>query len=227
MPRHTITEGRIVEVTPDGCDHPAQHRRSVTQITRDPAHEVIGQRLDGDIRAPAVRELHDRPLAPCHGIQHADRPPARRAPGELRRSEDSRVVRHVGVGARRERVARRLRRPADASRIEHSKARDVRAEIAVEPTETEIPRALDEERAPFGEERFERREIHDGRIDLDLSEIRVDREVEREVRREQHAGVRTEAAVHRVRVRKRISGIRHGLVDRAAHDVRQDLRALR
>ena len=55
---------------------------------------------------------------------------------------------------------------------------------------TEEGGALDEERALLGEEGLEGREVHDGRIHLDLAEVRIHRGVQREV------GPETELRVH-------------------------------
>ena len=45
-----------------------------------------------------------------------------------------------------------------------------------------VARSFDEERPPLGEERLERVEVDDGRVGLDLAEVRVDRGRQRQAR---------------------------------------------
>src|SRR5204862_4652064 len=64
-----------------------------------------------------------------------------------------------------------LRQPADPPRVEQTRA------LLVETIEVElkIPGPFDEEWPPFGEEGFERGQVHDGWVGFDLSEVWIDR----------------------------------------------------
>ena len=217
---------RIVEAPVHGRAHQFELGRAAAEILGHAAHEIIRQRLDRIPHAAAVEALDHGPLASGHGIEGADRPAAGRAAGQLRRAEDGRGLRFVDELVHGVTVGRQLRRATDAARAEHRQARHVRAEEAAQPAEAEVPRALDEERPPLVEGGLEVGEIHDGRIDLDLSKVGVHRRGQREVRGEQHASVQADAAIHGVRVVKRIAR-RAGDVARAADDVGQHLGAAR
>ena len=104
-----------------------------------------------------------------------------RAPGELGRAEDRRRSRDIGELGIVVDVAAELRRTPDTSRVENAQARDVAAEVATEAAEIERAGAGDEERPLLREERLERREIHNRRIGFDLTEVGINRRVEREV----------------------------------------------
>src|SRR5690606_20324966 len=94
--------------------------------------------------------------------------------------------------------------------------------------EVEDVAALDEERALLVELRLERREVDDRGVDLDLAEVRVERRVQRHVRREPVLEVEPErgevvgAIAVRVGERRAIAR-RHRRVLRARDAVRQQL----
>ena len=92
---------------------------------------------------------------------------------------------------------RELRQAADAARVKQAEAGRVAAEITIHPAKVERTRSGDEERALLVVERFEGREIERRRIDLHLSEVRIEGGVEREIRREQilHVAARANARV--------------------------------
>ena len=78
-----------------------------------------------------------------------------------------------------------LRRTPDPSRIEHPRRIEVEAGAEVRrpvAVRVEDRRALGEERPFLGEECFELREIEDGRIDFDLTEIGIDCSRQRQIR---------------------------------------------
>ena len=77
-----------------------------------------------------------------------------------------------------------LRRTADAARVEGAEPGEVAAEVAARAAEGERGAPSDEERALLVEVRLESGEIQRRRIDLDLTEVGIERRVEREIRRD-------------------------------------------
>src|SRR5436309_11095713 len=87
---------------------------------------------------------------------------------ELRRAENRGLRRRQREDAVRIRqIVDALRQPADPPRVEQTRA------LLVETIEIElkIPGPFDEEWPPFGEEGFERGQVHDGGVGFDLSEV--------------------------------------------------------
>src|SRR6185503_4075694 len=101
--------------------------------------------------------------------------------GDLRRAQDRRCFRNVGVGAGAVGEVCTLRRTTDAPGIERAERRDITAEIAVESAEAEYAGTGDEEGTFFRERRLEGREVHDRRISFDLAEVGIERGVESKV----------------------------------------------
>ena len=90
----------------------------------------------------------------------------------------------VAVGCRRSRRRPALRRPPDPPGVEEDRLGAVEAPEIVRAGAAEVAedvRPLDEERALLLEERLERGQVDDRRIDFDLAEVGIDRAVERQV----------------------------------------------
>lgn len=126
--------------------------------------------------ARAVRDVGR--LLTSHGIERADGEGAGPA-GELGRADDGRLPRHRDVASVRL-VGVALGPAPDPARVEQAGALAV---VAVQ-IEAEIAGALHEERAPLLVERLEGRQVHDGRIRLDLPEIGVHRARQCQARRQ-------------------------------------------
>ncbi len=201
-------------------------RRAAPKVLRHATHEEVRERLDRIVDARAVETLHHRALAPRHRVERADRPPARSPARQLRSTKNRRVLGRVRECVERVAIRPQLRGAADAARAEHRQARHGGAEEAAQPAEPEIAGTLDEERPPLVERGFEVGEIDDGRIDFHLSEVRIHGRVQREIRRQQDAGIHADAPIRSVRIVERIPR-RTGDVRRTADDVWQQLSAAR
>ena len=150
-------------------------------------------------------------------------------PRQLGGAEDRRVLGHVGKLDRDRKTTperRNLRRAPNAPRGEHRETRHVRAEETTDPAQAEVARARDEERPLFVEEGLESREVDHGRIDFDLTKVRVDRCIERQVGRHAQGSVAADAAIERVRIEEGIGPVA-GNVGRAADHVRHHFSAAR
>src|SRR5207237_10068215 len=80
--------------------------------------------------------------------------------------------------------ARELGRASDAPRVHESLTRVAVVDRGTIDIELKSPGALYEERPLLAEERLECRQIEHAGIRLDLAEVRIDRGVERQVRRD-------------------------------------------
>ena len=183
-PREVADREGVLETAIDRRAHDLDLRGAASQILRHTAHEVVRPWLNGVTNARAVQALHERALAPRHGVQCADRPTARRPAGQLGRAEDGRVLWLVHVLIERIAVRGQLWLSPDPSGAEHRQAGDIRAEETVEPAQPEVACAFDEKRSTLTQERLEISEIHDGRIDFHLTEIGIHGGIERQVRRQ-------------------------------------------
>src|SRR5207245_2042474 len=117
--------------------------------------------------------------------------------------------------AGRGRVA--VRGPADAPRVEELRRTPEAREAATVPAEAENVGPLDEERPMFRQELLERREVHEGGVDLYLAEVRIERRIDREVRSDAVLHVEAGAAEVAAAGVERIAG-HHRIVVRAARD---------
>src|SRR5262249_16798513 len=104
-------------------------------------------------------------------LERTDRPPADAA-GEFARAGDRGVIRHVDEAATR--IGAALRRTADAPRVKQRRG----------AVEVEDVGALDEERPSLGEVLLKRRQVHVRGVGVDLTEVGIDRRVERKARRQ-------------------------------------------
>ena len=143
------------------------------------AAKILRHARDGEVRRAARRSC--RP-----GSTRAASPRrARRTSGRCGNRPSSFAAPRIVVGCERNGVAvraRELRRAADAAAVVKPLAAAVH--LAAVDVEAEQSAAGDEERPPLVEERLVRREVEHRRIGFDLPEVRVDRRVEREVRRD-------------------------------------------
>ena len=119
-------------------------------------------------------------------------------------------------------VGRALRRAADAPRVEQARAVPV---VAVH-VEAERAGALDEERPPLREECFEGVEVDDGRVGLDLAEVRIGRGRQGEARGHRVLQVEAHRGARIRRMRQRVAFLDVVRLD-SAHRVRHQLEALR
>jgi len=115
-----------------------------------------------------------------HGVERTDRQPTRQPSGELPRAEDA------GKGGRGGVVvgARQLGRAPDAAGVDQTLSGVAVVHRCAIHVVAKDPRPLHEERSLLPEKRLERREVEHRRIGLDLAEVRIDRGVERQVRRD-------------------------------------------
>jgi hypothetical protein len=173
-----------IDVAGHAAHHAAGDEIPVEKVSLHATNEIIRQRFDLLRSALAGDRLHVGGGAPGHRVEKSQRVALRRSPGDLAGGENRRGVGHVGerivVGGER----RAGGRAADASRIERVHVLRVIAEVARVIREVEYLRAFDEKRPLLREERLECRQVQHGRIDFDLSEVRIQRCVECEVRRE-------------------------------------------
>ena len=148
------------------------------QVLLRPEHRVFRAWLDGR----TARAVH----VARHGLEHAEREAAGGAARQLRRPRDRRRRRRARVPV----VIQQRRAPSDAARVEEPLVgAAVDDDVAVQ-LELVEPRPLDEERAALVQERLERGEVHDRRIGLDRTKVRIDRRVERKVGAKAHLEVR-------------------------------------
>ena len=202
---------------------PGQHepdRGLVREFAAHAADRIAGQRLDG-LRGKHRPVLHARLRFLAHRLHDADRiltDPSR----QLGRAENLGLRRHVRIDVVPARqIVGALGRAAHPPRVEHAAARAV---VAVE-IEVEVAGSLDEERPPLVEVRFERRQVHNRRIRLHLSEIRIHRRREREAGRQRVLHVQADRAVRRGALHERIAA--GWLLRQIRQRVRHDLELLR
>ena len=160
--------GPPVEAAIHRGEHEPDAAFTVPEILLRSHHRVVGGRLHSPVER-ACGALGDR-------VEDADGLAAPEAAGQLRCAVDGRRSGRFWV------AVAELRRAADAPRVEQAFAVTVHlVAIDVEPKD---PRALDEERPPFLEERLEDGEVEHRRIRFHLPEVGVHRAIERQVRRE-------------------------------------------
>ena len=185
---------------------PPVHRRAddtdirlVRELATHARDGIAGERLHGLPRQEATSQDVGELLL-RDGVHHADRVPAHAA-RQLRRAENRRLRRRVGVRRIVDRqIAGGLRRTADAPGVEQ-----VVAAVVAVGVEAKVAGTLDEEGAPLREERLEGRQVDDGRVGLDLTEVRVDGRRERQAGGEGVLHVEAERGVWRRRAQKRIA----------------------
>jgi hypothetical protein len=167
-------ESGIIEAPIHGCHEAAQDDVAASHVALAPGDEIVGERLDGLTDARSILCLDFRGFTARDRVEHSDAEAAGGAPGQFRGAKDLGVLGHVRIGSGVERETCSLWWPADAARVEKS---EPKAAINVAPwlAEVENITALDEEWPSLGKERLILTEIDDGRIDLDLAEIRVHR----------------------------------------------------
>src|SRR6185312_7814369 len=108
---------------------------------------------------------------------------------QLRGAEDRRRLRWHGVAVRPGELWRAPDPPAVV------KALVAAIDLVAVDVEPEQPASGDEEGPPFVEERFVRRQVEHRWIGLDLPEVRVDRTVQRQVRRDAILEVAAEGGI--------------------------------
>jgi hypothetical protein len=175
----------VAETAHHGRRHAADDEVTFPEIARRSADEIVGERFHFARELGHTWSSDARCLTARDGIEQADSEASTSAARDLRGAEDGGVFGDIrelaGVGG----DVRTLRRPTDASRVERLDRRHIAAEVAAEIAEAEHTRVGDEERALFVEECLECAEVHRRWVDLDLTEVGIQREVEREIRREQ------------------------------------------
>ena len=152
--------------------HDAERAPARAQVLLQADHGVVGRRLDliAIRRAEAVAHVGVRRL--CHRVQHAERPTTACLPRQLDRADDLGRPGRAGVAAAL--VRGDVRRPADAARVEQHLGR------ALVDRHLKQARAFDEEGTLLLERGLEPREVHLGGVGLDLPEVRMQREIERQ-----------------------------------------------
>ncbi len=162
----------LVELAVQCGDHGPDGVAALAEILLDPPREVVGQRrhvLFAGLCPHGVPQ--SGLLASGDGAEQAEAETAGRLAGHFRGADDGRGVGDLhGTAVRRR--CESLRRPADPPGVEHLPSRHVTVEQ---------PRAFDEERSLFWKVGLERGQVDVGRIGLHLAEVRVDRQVQREV----------------------------------------------
>src|SRR5215831_3020394 len=125
-------------------------------------------------------------------IENAERETVRESADELRRSENRRrLLRHrVAVGPGQ------FWRATDATTVVQTFARAV--DVVAVHVEPEQAATRDKEWPALIEKRFVRREVQHGRIRFDLTEVRIDRRVDRQIRSEAILDVTAERHVRPV-----------------------------
>ncbi len=173
----------------DGRDHAADRRPALVEVLLQAQAEIIGQRLDGDAIGDAAGEDAGA-LRAREALDDADRQAGARLAGQLERADDGRRLGRsdeaVGLGIV-------LRRPADAAGIEEVVAGHI-AVPAHQPEAEDVP-ALDEERPLLLVIGLEGGQVDDGRVGLDLAEVRIEGEIEGQVAGD--ADLAVQAAVER------------------------------
>src|SRR5690606_33800606 len=114
-------------------------------------------------------------------VHQADGVTVRRASSDFRRAENGSGFRDVGEGPATPREVCTRRRATNTTRVKRLQRRHVAANKTTQSTVAENSRTGDKERSPFLEEHLERREVYNSRIDFDLTEVRIDGCVEREI----------------------------------------------
>ena len=154
---------------------------------------VHRQRLHLLIPTPAAAVDQRRLLSRCHRRQPADVPAAGHLPRELQRAEDVRAARPIDETAVRRRG--KCQGSADTPAIEEIRARPVESPEVALATEPEIEnrRAFDEERSLLIEESLDVAQVHDGRVNLHLTEVRVHGGVQREIGPQAESRIRAES----------------------------------
>jgi len=161
----------------DGRDHPPEDRRPAVPVLLDPGGEIIGQRLHGHISVNLI--VKNRGGFPRRDRFHEAEGESRLGLSrQLERPQDRRGRRHVDETRA---PGRELGGAADPPGIK----KVVEGKIAVSAREPEIEKipALDEKRALLLKKRLERRQVDHGGIGLDLPEIGIDGQVQRQVAR--------------------------------------------
>src|SRR6266550_5496545 len=144
-------------------------RIAAVQVPLDSPREIVGGRLDLiAVARPRHGIEHGGTLAGGERVEHADRPAAGRATGELRGTEDSGALRNVLEGAARRGLA--LRGPPNPARVEVQWRVTEADHPAAVPAEIEDLGALDEKRPMLVEELLKGREVHERLVDFHLAE---------------------------------------------------------
>ncbi len=214
-----VVEGAVRRQLAGERRHDAAHvRLAVTEVLLEGDDAVLRARLDEEL--PDLARVLEEPasvLLAGDRSQRANGEPRGRPSGQLRGAEDRGVVRDV---VEERAVGGAAVRPApDPAAVE---------ELVPPAREAEVEHAgvLHEERTPLLEERLERRQVDDGRVRLDLAEVRVDGGVERERRTEPVAQVDADAGVRGRAVEERVARLGRAVVQ-AAHRVGEHLEASR
>ncbi len=191
-------------------------RRSVAQVLLHPGDPVTRPRFDGERLLPLLVGEIGLPLLPLgHSAEDTDGQTTGGAPGQLGGAEYARGIGYAGKG----RIVRRV-----AVWIATDSAA-VKEMIAGRQRSIEDPGVLDEERSAFLEEGFEGRQIDDGGIGLDLTEIGIDGRIEGELAADPVADVNAGARVELGAIEKGVTIVgRAG--ERAAQRVRTKLQTL-
>ena len=208
------SSGLCLDVPQDRRGDKTETAPSRAELLQPPGDAVMAEGLDLGRRAGAC----EVDIGIFAGRGRADDPEVEVAAdfsGHLGRAEDGRPIGHVekarGGGPS-------LGAPADAPAVKEVRVLPAEHAIDVRPAPAEIEdaRAFDEEGPLLLVVGLFVADIDDGRVDLDLAEIRIDREVEGQVAAE--AALEVEAAAHRgfASVAERVAGD-----GRAEHGPRQ------
>ena len=212
-------EGSLAEIAfHTGRDH-ADVAVSFAQVPPEAQRRDVRQRIDRHLGHRRARSLGDAGVFALRGgVHEGDDPPRVRAAGNLGRPENGRLSRLIDERPSASAAGPERRTLPDAPGIEEAQS--------FESAESEQPRALDEEGAPLLEEGLEGGQVHHRRVRLHLTEVRVDRGVQRETAGEPVLQVQSHRApVHRAVV-ERARRVRALVEARARHRVRKDLQAL-
>ena len=200
-------------------------RIAAVQVPLDSPREIVGGRLDlVAVACPRHGIEHGGTLAGGERVEHADRPAAGRAAGELRGTEDRGALRNVLEGAARRGLA--LRGPPNPARVEVQRRVTEADHPAAVPAEIEDLRALDEKRPMLVEELLKGREVHERLVDLHLPEVGVHRHVERLAGAHPVLQIRAHTALVRARRLKGVAAPRRLAVRPSPDGVGQDLDVL-
>ena len=194
----------------DACGHHADRGAGRSEFLLYAGNDIGIPRCDADPAELLRHAKRARELLVGHRPEHPDRRPRCQTPREFGGAENRRCrgivdeITGCSPGGGR----------TDATGVKP---------VVIDAVQEIAP--LQEERAPFGEEGLEARQVHLGRIRLDLSEIGIDRRLERQVGAETHLRVQPDTSLEVRAGRERVAWI--GVADhlRRARDVRQQLQA--
>ena len=212
----------VAQITIDCCGCQTDRGVALPQVTLDAPDEIIRARLYDRRMIVSVHVPKSRLLLRCNCVEETDGPSTPASSRQLRRCCDGSLVRCVY-----ERYVRSadgaLRLTSNAASVEERVA--VRRVLGAHSPERENIRAFDKERSPLGKEGFECREIHNRRVDFDLSEVRVECRIQSEITREAYLRIEAKSRLHFIPLVKWIIGYGGGIIVLCQH-IRNELQLL-